>query len=268
MSEQLRFSDVTAKTGLERGDKKIAEEKVKSEGEVGGTRVVERNVGEPNFMRDVMPYFMASYAFIVSHAVYQLSGNLLVPIWLAYMASLSSFWRGPDYTETNMDKESERKFSKDHRFMLPLYTFVLNDTLNWLWCLIIVSGQNPLESTSAAFIFENRHGDGLLNWIVFAFVWGYMAGLSGLAGHELIHKRESYNKAIGAVPFVKILYTHFILEHGSGHHRHVATKDDPATARLGETFYGFFPKSAFGGLRNTYMREIQRIKTEFWEKSR
>ena len=153
--------------------------------------------------------------------------------------------------------------------MLPLYTFVLNDTLNWIWCLFIVSGKNPLEDTYyGSFIFENRHGDSVWNWVVFAFVWGYMAGLSGLAGHELIHKRESYNKAIGAVPFTKIFYTHFVLEHGSGHHRHVGTKDDPATATMGQTFYQFFPRSAYGGFHNTFMREIERIKAEFSEKLR
>ena len=95
-----------------------------------------------------------------------------------------------------------------------------------------------------------------------------MAGLSGLAGHELIHKRESYNKAIGAIPFTKILYTHFVLEHSSGHHRNVATREDPATARLGQTFYGFFPTSVYGGLKNTHLREVERIKTEYSEKCR
>ena len=152
--------------------------------------------------------------------------------------------------------------------MLPLYTFVLNDTLNWIWCLFLVSGMNPLADTSASFIFENKHGDSLLNWMVFTFVWGYMGGLSGLAGHELIHKRTTYDKAIGTIPFTKMLYTHFVMEHGSGHHRHVATIEDPATAQLGQTFYGFFPGSAWGGFRNTHLREMERIKAEYSEKSR
>ena len=52
-----------------------------------------------------------------------------------------------------------------------------------------------------------------MNWVVFTFVWGYMAGLSGLAGHELIHKRETFNKAIGTLTYTKILYTHFVMEH-------------------------------------------------------
>ena len=192
------------------------------------TKVVK--LGEPTFLRDIAPYFLASYAFIVSHIIYQLSGNLLVPIWLAYMISLGAFWRSKDYTESNLDSASERAFLNDKRFLLPLYLFVVNDTLNWLWCLCVVADINPLSNTSMEFLFENRHGTGVSNWIVFAFVWGYMAGLNGLAGHELIHKREPINKALGMWTYTKILYSHFYLEHGSGHHRHVATELDPASA--------------------------------------
>ena len=117
--------------------------------------------------------------------------------------------------------------------MLPVYIFVINDTINWIWCLFIVGGINPLEGTDYSFIFENKHGDSLLNWCVFTFVWGYMGGVSGLAGHELIHKREGINKAAGLWTYSKMLYSHFALEHGSGHHRSVATPDDPATASTG-----------------------------------
>lgn len=61
---------------------------------------------------------------------------------------------------------------KEWRFLLPVYSFVINDTLNWLWCLMIVGELNPLEDTNFSFIFENKHGHGFLNWCVFTFVWG------------------------------------------------------------------------------------------------
>jgi alkane 1-monooxygenase len=74
-----------------------------------------------------------------------------------------------------------------------------------------------------------------------------MAGVNGLAGHELIHKRETFDKALGMSTFSKIFYSHFLLEHGSGHHRNVATPEDAATARLGENFYSFAIRSAITG---------------------
>ena len=90
-----------------------------------------------------------------------------------------------------------------------------------------------------------------------------MAGVNGLAGHELIHRREPYNKAIGMFTFSKVLYSHFLLEHNSGHHRNVATPEDSATARVGEDFYSFTIRSAVGGHMNTWHREINRIQTKY-----
>lgn len=98
---------------------------------------------------------------------------------------------------------------------------------------------------------------------MFAFVWGYMAGVNGLAGHELIHRKEAFNKGLGMFTFSKVFYSHFLLEHSSGHHRNVATPEDSATARKGETFYAFTLRSAIGGHVNTYNRESSRLKLKY-----
>lgn len=209
-----------------------------------------------SFIKEILPYFMASYAFVVSHIAYQMTGNLLIPIWLAYLLSMSQFWRSPDYHETNLDQASETVFKRDWRFIVPVYAFVINDALHWYWCMFIVSGWNPLEGTAGEFIFENRHGSGIGNWCVFIFVAGYMGGVNGLAGHELIHKRETANKFWGMWTYTKMFYSHFTLEHSSGHHRNIATPDDPATARQGENFYEFFPKSVYGSHMGTFKREV------------
>lgn len=87
-----------------------------------------------------------------------------------------------------------------------------------------------------------------------------MAGVNGLAGHELIHRKEKFDKALGMFTFSKIFYSHFLLEHGSGHHRNVATPEDSATARKGETFLFFAFRSAIGGHVNTWNREENRLK--------
>ena len=147
--------------------------------------------------------------------------------------------------------------------MGPLYMYVLTDTLNWLWCLCLVGDINPLRDTYFAYFFENKHGHTLFNWIVFTFVWGYMAGINGLAGHELIHKRDPFNKFLGMFTYTKVFYSHFLLEHCNGHHRHIATPDDPATAEHGESLYSFMWRSIKGSHVNTYIREVERINAEF-----
>lgn len=117
---------------------------------------------EPSFWSEVAPYYLPSYVFVVSHIVYQMSGNLLIPIWLAYILNMPNCWQIWNFTsksaETNLCKASERVFSKDKRFYGPLYVFVLNDLLTWLWCLCLVSDYNPLAHTSYSFLFENKHG--------------------------------------------------------------------------------------------------------------
>jgi hypothetical protein len=150
-------------------------------------------------------------------------------------------------------------FSKDKRFFGPLYVFVLNDLLTWIWCLCLVSDQNPFANTEYGFLFENKHGHSWVNWFVFTFVWGYMGGVNGLAGHELIHKKDPVNKLIGMFTYTKILYSHFLVEHSNGHHRNIATPEDSATARKNENFYAFAVRSAYGGHRNTFVRELDRI---------
>ncbi len=40
----------------------------------------------PEFMRDIAPYFAPSFIIVFAHIVYVYTGNLLLPIWLMYLA--------------------------------------------------------------------------------------------------------------------------------------------------------------------------------------
>ena len=43
-------------------------------------------------------------------------------------------------------------------------------------------------------------------------------------------------------------YGHFFIEHNRGHHVRVATPEDPASSRLGESFWAFLPRTVYGSL--------------------
>lgn len=215
-------------------------------------------------MLDVAPYFAPTIAFLVKHFVYQyLNGNLFLILFAAYLVNFPFFrWTAkPPRIETNLDRDSEKAFRHDKRFIIPVYSFVLVDMLTWIWCMCVVSGVHP--SFLPASIFEDKLTGTFGGSLLFVYVWGYMAGVNGLAGHELIHRREWYDKAIGMFTFSKIYYSHFLLEHGSGHHRNVATPEDSATARLGETFFTFCVRSAIGGHVNTWRREVSRLQMKY-----
>ncbi|MBK7862231.1 MAG: fatty acid desaturase [Archangiaceae bacterium] len=64
-----------------------------------------------------------------------------------------------------------------------------------------------------------------------------------IAGHELIHRTGAAQLALGRLLLASVLYEHFFAEHLRGHHVRYATRDDPATARPGESFAAYLWRS-------------------------
>jgi alkane 1-monooxygenase len=86
---------------------------------------------------------------------------------------------------------------------------------------------------------------------------GMVNGAIGITfAHELIHRHGAFERGLGEVLLSSVSYTHFCIEHVHGHHRHVATPLDPATARSGESFYAFLPRTVAGGLRSAWRIEV------------
>ncbi len=90
---------------------------------------------------------------------------------------------------------------------------------------------------------------------------GIICGALGInVGHELGHRKNKYERLIAQGLLLGSLYMHFYIEHNRGHHRHVATPKDPATARAGETVYQFWPRSIWGGWRSAWRLEAHRLQ--------
>jgi len=77
--------------------------------------------------------------------------------------------------------------------------------------------------------------------------------------HELVHRSSPIERALGDVLLALVSYPHFAIEHVHGHHRHVATPHDPATARLGEGFYQFLPRTVWGSVVHAWAIERERL---------
>jgi alkane 1-monooxygenase len=58
----------------------------------------------------------------------------------------------------------------------------------------------------------------------------------------------------------QVSYPHFCIEHVHGHHRHVATPADPASARRGENVFAFLLRSITGGLTSAWRIETARVR--------
>ncbi len=66
------------------------------------------------------------------------------------------------------------------------------------------------------------------------------------AAHELIHRTSYRFVRLGVAIYVALLFGHHASAHRLVHHRHVATPDDPNTARDGEGYYRFFRRAWVG----------------------
>jgi alkane 1-monooxygenase len=87
---------------------------------------------------------------------------------------------------------------------------------------------------------------------------GIVGGIAINAAHELGHRRATLEKRLSKIALAQTGYGHFYIEHNYGHHVRVATAEDPASARLGESVFRFIPRSVADGLRSAWRLEAQR----------
>jgi len=92
-----------------------------------------------------------------------------------------------------------------------------------------------------------------------ALTVGMVSGIAINTAHELGHKRESLERWLSRVALAQSGYGHFFIEHNRGHHVRVATPEDPASARLGESIYSFLPRTVVGSLRSAWSLERTRL---------
>jgi alkane 1-monooxygenase len=77
--------------------------------------------------------------------------------------------------------------------------------------------------------------------------------------HELLHKPTKLERFWAQIMLMVVGYMHFMIEHTVGHHVHIATPSDPASARRGESFYRFYPRTVVGSFRSAWRLERKRL---------
>jgi alkane 1-monooxygenase len=82
-----------------------------------------------------------------------------------------------------------------------------------------------------------------------------VAGIAINTAHELGHKRDELERWLSKIALAQSGYGHFYVEHNRGHHVRVATPEDPASARFGESFWAFLPRTVAGSLASAWELE-------------
>ena len=102
-------------------------------------------------------------------------------------------------------------------------------------------------------------GLGIAASIGVAWTVAITGGIGINTAHELGHKIAGSEKWLSKVALATTGYGHFFVEHNRGHHARVATPEDPASARLGQSFWAFLPRSVWGSLTSAWSLEKERL---------
>jgi alkane 1-monooxygenase len=111
-------------------------------------------------------------------------------------------------------------------------------------------------------MFAGRAATGPLHWVggILSAALSF-AAIGTNIGHELTH-RTTDPAALTAGRWLLALTfdAEFSIEHVYGHHRRLATAEDPASARRGEHFYRFLVRSVIGQTRSAWGLETGRLR--------
>lgn len=90
---------------------------------------------------------------------------------------------------------------------------------------------------------------------------GLLCGTFGInVAHELGHRVNVFEQFLAKSLLLTSLYMHFFIEHNKGHHKHVATPQDPSTAKLNQSLYLFWPQTLIGTYKSAWHIAIQEAK--------
>src|SRR6201994_104147 len=187
--------------------------------------------------------------------------------WGWQMAAQVPFWIGPILLYLLLPALDLRFGPDGHNAPDEVMERLENDKY-YRYCTYIYIPFQYLSVIAGAYLFTASNlswlgFDGGLGWfgkIGVALSVGVLGGVGINTAHEMGHKKDSLERWLSKITLAQTCYGHFYIEHNRGHHVRVATPEDPASARFGETFWEFLPRSVFGSLKSSWELEAQRLR--------
>ena len=170
----------------------------------------------------------------------------------------------------NPPEEAVKALEADPYYRWIVYAYVPIQYLGFAAAMYLIARGNPLPG-SLEMVGLGDWADRLpgrlgvpfelttIEKIGAAISIGCVGGIAINTAHELGHKRPKHERWLSKVALAQSGYGHFYIEHNRGHHVRVATPEDPASSRLGESFYAFWPRTVIGSLRNAWHLEARRL---------
>lgn len=195
---------------------------------------------------------MRKFAYLAAYLVptlvvvgYLLGGwfNLLTPLFIFGFIPAMDLLVGP--VPTNLDDDAYKARKHERYFRYITWAFVPLNFALLIWAAwICASGQLATYEL-----------------VLFTISVGMVSGGVGITiAHELGHRSEKFEQFLAKALLLCSAYQHFFIEHNYGHHANVATKNDPASARFGESLYRFLPRTIWGSYQHAWHLEARRLK--------
>jgi alkane 1-monooxygenase len=166
-----------------------------------------------------------------------------VPLVVFYgLIPLVDAWIGEDLT--NPPEERVPALEAD-----PYYRAILYATVPVVWATVLFNC-----------VFLASHDLPLASWLATVVATGAVLGFGLNLGHELGHKHGGLARKVALFTTALGAYGHFSIEHNRGHHRHVSTPEDPASARMGESIYRFVLREMPGAFVRAWRLETDRLR--------
>jgi alkane 1-monooxygenase len=158
----------------------------------------------------------------------------------------------------NPPEELIEAIEEDRYYRWITYAFIPLQLAGFIWGAFMLSGATMAGIPEPLTVADK---------IGLALSLGMVAGIGINTAHELGHKKQEHERWFARIALAQTFYGHFYIEHNRGHHVRVATPEDPASGRLGETLWEFLPRTVSGSLRSAWELEKKRFarqnKTHF-----
>ena len=208
---------------------------------MGSTQPDLKGYIEPSIL-NALPHYIPLGIFPLIFLALIYGGWWLIPPFLFMsVAGPADKWLGPDGQNIDPKSTPERRLLWHN---LPLWGWA------FLWPPTLIFGMWQILVANPFAIWEE---------VILVFILTMEAQAVFMVGHELVHRRTTWERRIAEFLLASGSYPQYATEHVYIHHAQVGTPNDVGSAPKGESFWRYFPKEVASNLTNSWKTARDRL---------
>ena len=205
--------------------------------------------GQADGTQEIEPSILTALPHYLPLGVFPLI--LLAALW-------GGWWLLPPMVFMSLSWSFDRVFGRDGRIMdpwkTPKHRLIWHNLPVWSWAFL-------WPPTLVFGLWQILVADPFVWWqdVVLAIILTMEAQAVFVVGHELIHRRTTWERRIGEFLLSSASYPQYATEHVYIHHALVGTPHDVGSAPKGESFWRYMPKEIASNLVNSWEVARERL---------